>query len=159
MMGLELISKGCLYPARLIRPPHLVLWVKSFGQALRPSELASNTPHGDLRSIDVLQPQSPNRLTRKCYGDFTPPPPLKSFNSGIRQTQAAVKVIRHDTDGIVDRVLKPVEHWTIEGISTAEYPSCRALITDRKHVINVGCLFIIDSMLLLTTAALPRQVS
>jgi hypothetical protein len=36
--------------------------------------------------------------------------PLESFNPRIRQTQATVKVIRHDTYGIDNRVLELVEH-------------------------------------------------
>ncbi len=46
-----------------------------------------------------------SRLIRKCYRGSSPNHSLESLNLGIRQAQAAVKVIRHDTDGIVDRIL------------------------------------------------------
>ncbi len=53
---------------------------------------------------------------------LTQPSPFEAFNPGVGQAQATIKVIGHDTHGIVDRILERVEHWTLEGASNAEHP-------------------------------------
>ena len=52
-----------------------------------------------------------------------PDHPLKPYNPGIRQPQSTIKVIGHDTDAVVNRILQAVEYWTIERVADAEHQS------------------------------------
>ena len=63
-----------------------------------------------------------------------PDHPLKSFNPGIRQAQPPIKVIRHDPDGIDNRVLKRIEHGAIERVADAEHQS----LPGRDHWVEAG---------------------